>query len=260
MSLSINVKKIFLSFVQKYYAEDPIFTWVPDPRVTKIFIADKYALDTAAVEKIPSIILNLGGRTWVQSSMDQRLTTDLTRNVTERTDLLRCSITYHVISKNGIEAETIADGLLLRIMAFKGEFRKKKIHQIISSSIGEEQIIRGDASARMIMVPVYVQFTVQAGTQFEEDINTLHVWENETLVYEFIDYIVSGNSIGFFSPPASGLAMTATYTGRYTLTNYNNVALAPPYSDGVNYTFYTDEAIFAQYPLLSGISINEIIA
>jgi hypothetical protein len=252
MSFSVNIKKVFLSFAQKYYKDDPVLTWTADSRTTKIFIVDKYAIDPSVVEKMPAIVLNLGSRGFAQTSIDQRLTLDLSKGIKGRTDLLQCSITYHIISKNGVEAESIADGLLLRIMGFKDEFRKRGIHQILRSSIGEEQVIRGDASIRMSMVPVYVQFTVQAGAKFAEEIYSLSVFENTAQQYEGLDfYVVSGQDIVFFTPPTSGLSLYATYTGRFTLAEHVLEPLTGVV-DGINKIFETTEEVFTTQPLISG--------
>jgi hypothetical protein len=251
MSVSIDIKKVFLSFAQQYYATHPKLTWNADPRLTKIYIADKYALDPAVVEKMPAIILNLGARGFVRTSIGQVMERDLTRPHTHRTDLIQGLVTYNCISKNGIEAETIADGLLLRLMGFKDEFRTHKIHQLLGMNIGEEQVIRGDASVRMSMVPVYVQYTVQTGAEYDERIYTLNVYNSSTEVYEAIHFeVVSGHNIIFETAPASGSVLTAQYTGKYTLTDKTETLTGA--INGANKIFFTSEDIFTDYPITSG--------
>jgi hypothetical protein len=253
MSVSIDVKKIFLSFVQQYFIDHPRLTWNVDPRITKIFIADKYAVDPAVVEKMPAIILNLGTRGFARTSIGQVLERELSRTHTLRSDLIQGMVTFHCISKNGIEAETIADGLLLRIMAFKDEFRKHKIHQILGTNIGEEQVIRSDSSPRMSMVPVYVQYTVQAGTSFEEDIYDLVVSNNNAQVYEAIGYEVSGqHHIVFNTAPAVGSILTATYTGKYTLQTKTETLIGAV--TGTNRIFEVSEDIYTEFPITSGFT------
>ena len=71
MQLTNNIKKIFLSFAQQYFRDvHPTLTWNPDPRLTKIFIADKYVTAPAIIEKMPAIILSRGPVTYVQSSIE----------------------------------------------------------------------------------------------------------------------------------------------------------------------------------------------
>lgn len=253
MSLSVEIKKVFLSFVQQYYRTHPRLTWNVDPRITKIYIADKYALDPGVIEKMPAIILNLGNRGFARTSLGQVLTRDLTTGRVERTDLIQGMVTFHCISKNGIEAETIADGLLLRIMGFKEEFKRHRIHQILGTNIGEEQVIRGDSSPRMSMVPVYVQYTVQAGAIYEEDLYTLNVWNNGAQLYESVGYTVtSGNLVIFDTAPAVGSILTAEYTGKITLTTRTETLSGVV--DGTNKIFSTSEQIYTDYPIVTGMN------
>jgi hypothetical protein len=256
MSVSVDVKRVFLSFIQQYYAEHPTLTWNVDPRLTKIFIADKYAVDPSVVEKLPSIILNLGTRGFARTSIGQVIDQELTRDYQKRTDILRGNIVFQCTSKNGIEAETMADGLLLRIMAFKTEFTKHGIHQILETSVGEEQVIRGDASIRTSMVPVYVQYTVQTGATYAEALYDFTLTARGIENYERIDFLVSGQNVSFYEAPPVGSSFMASYTGRFTL-NTKTESLTGAI-DGTNKYFTITEEPYSDHPVLPGYAITTI--
>ena len=274
MQLTNNVKKIFLAFAQKYFRDvDSIYTWNPDPRVTKIFIADKYVTSPAIAEKMPSIILSRGACTYIQSSIDQMQAQSFpyAEAAKQRTDLVRGTITYNCTAQNGIAAEEIANTLYLNLVGFKDAFRQQGIHQILGISMGEEQIVRGDVVPRLFLVPVTVIFTVQTTIITSDDFYNCIIYLDGTLQAQMPDqynfnvapemygYTISGLTIFFDYPPPSGLGILVDYTGKYSLTNYTDVTPAG-IVDGTNYIFTLPEDVYTPYTILSGITVYANIA
>jgi hypothetical protein len=276
LNLPIAIKKVFLSFVQQYYAtEDSRLVWNVDKRLTKIFIGDKFIAAPEVVEKMPSIILSRGTMTWAQTSIDQMQNTDL-YSATEgmdpnkkRTDLVRASITFQCISQNGIEAESIANNLFLNFVGYKDQLRRNGIHQIMGVSMGEETLIRSDAAPRLVSVPVNIVFTTQVSLATTLDLYTIKVLIDGDFtpyaeegpygrVYrEWFSYEISGSHMMFSYPPPSGSAIKVDYTGKYTLTQYTDVTPAG-IVNGINTHFILPEDVYTTYVIVSGFIIDPL--
>ncbi len=271
MLLTNEIKRTFLSFAQTYFRDvhhNPKLRWNLDQRITKIFIGDKNIAAPAAVDKMPSIILARGSMSYIQSSIDQMQYENSPFGEPEakqRTDLVRGTVTYNCTSQNGVEAEEIANVLFLNIVGFKDQFRKNGIHQILGLSIGEEQLARSDANPRLSVVPVTIMFTAQTTALSVTDLYEIQVttggdyrgqipngWDVWNSAPEMLGYTVSGLTLTFVVPPASGISLLATYTGKYTLTPYENVTPSG-IVDGDNNVFTLDEPVYSPYLILSGI-------
>ena len=280
MNLPVDIKKVFLSFVQEWFqTQHSTLPWDPDIRRTKIFIGDKFVADSVTVERTPSIILTRGDMSWAQSSIDQMQNVDYPFSPTgepankKRTDLIKASITFQCVSQNGIEAETLANILFLNIVGYKDQFRSNGIHQIIGTSMGEEVLLRGDVVPRLIAVPVHILFTVQASLATTLDLYTIEVlidgdftpYAEDTVlnaegsVYNnWLAYEVSGLSLIFSLAPPAGSQLAVTYTGKYTLQQYVNVTPAG-IADGNNKIFTLGEDVYTPYYIFSGIAASGII-
>lgn len=276
MLLTNELKRIFLSFAQAYFRDvHPTLKWNVDSRLTKIFIGDKNIAAPAIFDKMPSIILARGSMSFVQSSIDQMQAQNVPFGSTttkQRTDLVRGTVTFNCTSQNGVEAEEIANVLFLNIVGMKDKFRENGIHQILGLSIGEEQLARSDASPRLCIVPVTVMFTVQTTILTTQDLYAIQVTTNGdyraqmpngsdewNVAPQMLGYTVSGVTMTFTEPPASGISVLATFTGKYTLNNY--VDLTPSgLIDGLNNVFTLPEEVYSPYITLSGIVVYETIA
>jgi hypothetical protein len=280
LNLPIRVKKIFLSFLQNYYAtQDARLIWNVDQRLTKIFIGDKYIAAPEVVERVPSIIVSRGQMAWAYTSIDQRETVDLPMSVPDRnsatgymdpnvkrTDLVRCNITLMCLSTNGIEAETIANTVFQNLVGYKDQLKHNGIHQILGVSMDTEQLVRGDMGSRLVSVPINVLFTVQSTIATTLDLHTITVLMNGDFVpyaeagpygnvyRSHFSYQVSGLTMFFNEPPPSGVQLSVSFTGRYTLNRYVNVTPAG-LIDGLNYIYYLPEAVYTSFAILSGIVV-----
>jgi len=273
VNLPVAIKKVFLSFIQNYYAtEDPRLVWNVDKRLTRIFIGDKFIAAPEVIEKMPSIILSRGQMMWAQTAIDQLQSSDnpvmggMFQNK-KRTDLVRGNVTFQCISQNGIEAETIANTLFLNLVGYKDQLRANGIHQIMGVSMGEESVLRSDVAPRLVSVPVNVVFTAQVSIATTFDLYLIRVLVDETFtpyapdepgsnVYDnWFAYAVSGNTLMFSRPPASGANITTAYTGKYTLQQYLDV-VPSGVINGINTIFTLPEEVYTTYTILSGIILD----
>ena len=235
---SLQIKRIFLSFAQNYFRDVPTgYTWNRDPRLTGIFIGDKFSAKVGTAEKYPAIILTSGTKRWAKTSIDQRKAYPGlgTNNVNKvRSDLVLSSVVYQCLSENGVEANTLADILFHALVAYKDDMRNNGIHQIMDVQLGEEQLIRSDNVARAFAVPVMVSFAAQTTLVTGSTEYSLQLYT--TLGNSFIQsltgitdsmntlmYSVSGQYVVFNQPPPSGLPVSAQYIDSITLDEVKEV-------------------------------------
>jgi hypothetical protein len=269
LSLSLNIKRTFLSFAQQYFRDVPTrYKWDPDPRLTKIFIGDKFSSKSATLEKYPSIILASNTKRWGRTSIDQRakypgLGVD---NITKvRSDLVVGSITYQCLSSNPIEAELIADLLFENLVGYKDQFRSNDIHQLLDIQQGDSQQLRADTVGRLYAVPVTVYYAKQASittAPVDYDLRVYTYTGNfsesslQSIVgveyLEALTYAVSGLEIVFNFPPASGLQLSARYVDAITLQEIDEVIGA---TDGVQVIYSLANIPYCLYANLNHINL-----
>ena len=272
MSLSLDIKRVFLSFAQQYFSTSQNkYVWNADARLTTIFIGDKFSAKSATLEKYPSIILSANSKRWGRTSIDQLskfpgFGIDGTTKV--RSDLVLGSVTYNCISVNPIEAEVIGSLLFEVLVGYKDQFRTNSINQLLDIQQGDTQQIRADTVGRAYLVPVTVYFSKQATI-------TTGIDNFDLVVYTYIDkgfaelalqniiggseyfdalvYSYSGQSVIFQSPPASGLAFTATYLDSVTLQNITDTF---PVCDGIETVYELTSIPYCYNEMLNHININ----
>jgi hypothetical protein len=269
MSLSLNIKRTFLSFAQHFFRDVPSkYTWNPNPKTTGIFIGDKFSQKAGTLEKYPAIILTENQKRWARTSIDQRqkyqgFGVDNSSKV--RSDLVLGSVTYQCLSPNGVEAEMVADVLFNMLVASKDVFRSNHINQLLDIQMGEEQPLRVDATGRVFMVPVTVYYSTQNtiitvvenydlrvytdgfGTSYLQSIIGIQDPNN------YAEYSVSGQSIIFNSPLVSGLSVYARYLDAITLEERNET-VGP--GDGTQNVYTLQHVPYSYNYMLNHIEIT----
>ena len=250
MSISLDIKRTFLSFAQQYFRDIPNrYQWNADPRLTKIFIGDKFSATAPAIEKYPAIILSSNTKRWGRTSIDQRegFPGFALDNVTKvRSDLILGSITYQCLSPSPIEAELIADLLFENLVGYKDQFRSNNINQLLDIQQGDSQQVRADNIARLYAIAVTVYYTKQASVVTAPDNYELLVYTGDFSIpalqsivgleyFDALTYNVSGLEIIFNQPPASGLQFSARYIDAITLQEINEVIGT---TDGIQLIYY----------------------
>lgn len=276
-NLSLDVKYVFISFLQEYYAQHEKYIWNKDLKLTKLVIADKNAVDLEIVTKRPAIICSRGTLSWSYANPTQKhigstffegtkfgKALDEEQNQTF-TDLLSGSITIHILSKSGIQAEEIASDTFVALTAYKAELREKGIHKVAGLSFGEEQTLQSNATIEYASVPISVNFLMQKTLRRGGVSNNCNVYLNDVQVHENIHFKVekNGAEIWFEQPPAIGDTVKITYVEAMTVQTRTKQNLYGTV-DGKNYKFKVQnnstsdfENILGYYSMLQAIEVYD---
>ena len=71
-NISLDIKYVFISFAQQFFATHSKYTWNSELLKTKLVIVDKNAVDLEIVEKRPAIIVSRGSMAWTNTNPGQR--------------------------------------------------------------------------------------------------------------------------------------------------------------------------------------------
>jgi len=271
----LNVKYIFLNFVQALFSIDPVFTWDADVQKTKIIIADRHAIDLGVAVLRPSIILQRGDLSWTYLVKGQDATNAIVNyngkgfsnlaaydstindpsNVKAYTDLLRGYVVFNAVSKNGVQAEILADKLFKNLTGFKNELKSAGIRQINNLSISQEQIVRANSDIELSGVQVSLGFLQQIHIIRDEKNYNSYAYVGETEIFENHDYTVvnNGTAIKFRVAPTDTVILD--YTDAITLESHTGVALNTT-ADPLIYELPNSAAISGYYILSTKMIIN----
>ena len=239
----LDIKKIFISFAQKYFENHIRFTWNSDLRTTKLIVADKNAFELEVLDTKPGVILSRGAHRWAMvagqkgigetkkdfmfpdgiETLEGALTdTDLSRQ--EYKDLIEGTVTFNCISRNGLQAEEVANELFMALTVFKAEIKKHGIHMIHGITMGEEGIVRSNSGIELEVVPVTLQYSAQRTVTSSMKTYDMVVTYDDETIYEGIHYRVSPAASGldydtlvFRTIPPDGTEIIATYANLITL-------------------------------------------
>ena len=275
-NISLDIKYIFLSFAQELFLNDAKYIWSANVLTTGIIIADKYAIDLGVVAHRPSIVLSRGSMSWLKLGLDQRINTsslaygsqigtmggpqgsaNLAKNA-KFTDLLRTSITFHVLAANGVAADDIANTLHIALLANKQALKAKGVHRILGITVSEEQLVNATSDIEVASISIRVDFTTQRTVQLGERQFNCRVYVAGTEVDEGINFRVdtNGTQVVFGTAPASGTLLTLTYVDAVTLDTITLAALGTGDGNTVMFTVPASGTIYGYYTLLSEILIT----
>ena len=254
---NLEIKRTFLSFAQNLFAEQERYTWNADPAKTKILIVDKYAIDLKVLEKRRSIVLSRGAFGWTYKSIGQLSGMSMIKqNQKTYTDLLRGSITFNCLAREGIVAENLAHILFAGLSGYKDQFRKNGIHQLMNINVGEEAILKSDSSIELTAIPVYVQFETQKQISTGFDFYSFYLKDvDDYKYYQGSDFeITSEGIIRFFLAPVTGTIITAYYIDTITLDTVEELLIGTINSSNTDFT--VSKGIYGEYPYWSGVSLT----
>lgn len=280
-NVNLWIKHTFLSFAQAYFSLDDRFTWNINPQLTKIIIADKFAIDLGVVDKKPSIILSRGIYGWTdtirgqngQNSVLADKKVDLLSPAPSAdrnldfvfTDLIRGSVTYNIISKNGIEAEDIANRLFLALSGYKKELQVYGIHKTMGLAVGDERIVRATSEIEAVGITVSLGFLAQRTVEKAGKLNNVEIKKivpKETTtglvpveidLYENIDYKVvnNGTTVEFVYPPSlDTISLNVSFVNALDLSIISGILIGTV--DGENNTFIIPSGTVYGYYTLNG--------
>lgn len=250
-NFAVDVKKVFLGFMQALFAEHKTFTWHLDPTLSKIAIIDKNTINLSMIEKRPTIVLSRGNFGWAYTSMGQTKQISFMSEDKQYQDLLSGSCTINCLARNGIFSETLANHVFTNLVGRKDELRAKGIHQIIGLNMGEEQVLKSDSSIELSAVPILVRYTFNGTVKKGYDYYNIYIVDGlGNYYYQGIHFDIEYDlqTITFYVPLPSGLSITAVFTSASSELEVSEILTGN--TDGVATTYMTSEIIYGA-PLVS---------
>ena len=218
----VDIKKIFLTFLQDLFTQHMQFKWDINPAKSKILIMDKHSVDLSTLEKRPTIVLSRGPFGWAYVGTGQSLKSSFLKGDGRDTytDLLSGSLTLNCMARAGIFAETLANHVFIHLTGGKRMLRQNGIHSVSNVSMGEEQILKSDSSIELSVVPIQLQYQIQRTIRTGEQYYTIYLsdqgksYPKESFYYQGVDFDIDStlSGINFIKAPPSGVAFVATYT------------------------------------------------
>jgi hypothetical protein len=184
LNIPLKVKHIFLTFMQEFCSmqnPEALLHWnAKEPEKSNTWILDSYAHDIEKkVEQKPLIVFKRGPIYTAQTSMYQNLARMENRNVDPtqpnslqeieyRTYMVSGNAEWNCISRQGLEAESIASVVAMVHQAHQQVLMQKGLFAVKSVQIGEEVMISGDVETEMVMVPVSISYDMQVHYEYWE--------------------------------------------------------------------------------------------
>ena len=153
-------KDLILKFLQDLFSEAALYDgkneyrWSLDMAVSKILIADAFTEDLEEIEKRPAIILRRGNTGWMNTSLENRLAVSFQTGSRTFKDMIHTDLTAECLSRNGLEAEFLADLVFQGIRFFALQIRQRGAFWVDSVAIGPETLIQSDSQQELTAVPV----------------------------------------------------------------------------------------------------------
>lgn len=160
-------KDAILALLQEFFSNKknvgPDLTFSQNPSDSKILIADKYTINLEDVEKKPAIVVIRGAQSWSNRGLDQFKSWEGPGIDDRFTALINGAFSCACMSKQGLEAESIAHAVFAFFQMFRRTIRKtiKGIHDIRSIQLGEELLAISDSDTDVSVVPVTLNMLFQ---------------------------------------------------------------------------------------------------
>ena len=132
------------------------FRWLKDQEKTNIFIADQFTENMERPEPRPALIVTRGTIGWEnKSGIDQKEVISFNSGAKRFTDLLFTQVTVNCFSREGLEAEELANIVFQCVRFFAQQLRERSnVFEIDSASLGSEALIEADSKKNLSVVPV----------------------------------------------------------------------------------------------------------
>ena len=268
-NLSLRIKRIFLNYLQGYFANHGRYTWTENVRSTKIFIADKYAIETGKPPVKPSIVLVRGPLQWAQVTRGEPTHVKLYNRGAEGllpkatstyTDLLTTTIQLQVLAKDPSEADFLATEIFTLISATRNLIYAEGVHKITNIGMSDEQpMFQG---ATMTWTRVTVNFTVmweQTVGQSEEEYAAKLTTNLDRTFVEGLHYTVeeNGTKIRLHQILDPDESVTIDYKSAITLQQKNKINLLLVPGEDILYLVPDSDAIYGYYKILQDIYLTD---
>jgi hypothetical protein len=132
------------------------FRWLPDQEETKIHISDQYTENMERPEPRPALIVTRGTIGWQnRGGIDQKQSMSFGSGAKRFTDLLFTQVTVNCFSREGLEAEELANIVFQTVRFFAQQLRARSdVFEVDSASLGSEALIESDSKKNLSVVPV----------------------------------------------------------------------------------------------------------
>lgn len=269
-------KYVFLRFLQGFFSNEIKYNWTADIRTTNIIIVDKNTIDLGVSLTRPAIILNRNGSSWSYITGNQNavntvpnlieplggnLSTARSSKDTIYSDLLTGSMSFTVLSKNGITSERIASTIFILLTGHKSELRSAGIHKVTNLTVGPEQILKQSSENELISVTVGFSYFMQGTVSKMPGTSDATLLIGTELLIEGFDYnITLGGGSVYFLRKAPVIIPRLNYIDAVTLEERSDVELVPT-GDPRIFALPGSDRILGYYKVLdsieSSISVEE---
>lgn len=131
------------------------FQWTEDQDSTKIFIADSWTENLERPEPRPALIVTRGDIRWSNATIDQMQEQRFGTGERTYTDLLSSDLTVNCFSREGLEAELLANIVFQSVQFFAKIIRSRtRIFEVNTVVLGREALVQSDSKIDLTVVPV----------------------------------------------------------------------------------------------------------
>jgi len=174
---TIFIRRTVIEFLQVLFStREPNknrFHWNKDITQSEIQITDNHSVNLTDVNKRPMIIAVRGPISWQGTGLGGNSLESVDRPTGRRTfnDMLIGSVVLNCISREGVEADQLAQFVFNAFKFFSPVLKKFGFFTIKSTSIGAESLIKASGSEdETTLVPVYLNLMIQERWTLDEKV------------------------------------------------------------------------------------------
>lgn len=147
-NVAVFLKRTGLEFLQAIFSSRSDYKYDPDDSVTGIQIADSHAVDLSSLNVRPAIVAVRGPMSWRNLGLGGGAVESRNMRTGSYTfkDLLTGSLSFNVLSREGIEAEQIAHVVFNSFKFFRPELQRYGFFSIEALSMGGETLIEQEGT------------------------------------------------------------------------------------------------------------------
>lgn len=244
-NISLDIKHTFISMMQKYFAQHYRYPWSSNVTQTSIIIVDKNSIDLGITVKRPTVVFSRGSFSFMKLGMNQKAyfvqpgmsrpedligpdQSSVPYKNTAYNDMIRGGGTFTVLTKDGLEGESIGGDVMNVLYAFREELQGKGIHSVFSITMGEEAIVKNNSDIEMTGISISFGFQKNVVVKRGESHYNIIVTVDDEKEFESIGFIVNipdADTVTMTTAPAEGCIVTATYVDAITLETVSDVVL-----------------------------------
>ncbi len=153
-----EVKNRILEFLRFIFSNSARFRFADDDMESKIIISDVFKKD---YDKKPAIVVRRENMFLTNRGIGHFHSWTYSKNFGSRfMDMLQSQVVIECYSREGLEAEKIANIVFFSLLAFRRKLREVgRVHDILVANIGAEAPQKISSEITLAMVPVQLSFT-----------------------------------------------------------------------------------------------------